>query len=59
MLGRFNEAVEEFRFFLNRLEVEDAAAHDQYSPTRLEWIASLQAGRNPFDEETLQNLLNK
>ncbi|MFQ5944156.1 MAG: tetratricopeptide repeat protein [Anaerolineales bacterium] len=59
LLGRFDEAVEEFRFFLDRLEVEDEAAYDRFSPSRLEWIATLQAGRNPFDEAALQALLNE
>ncbi len=59
LLGRFDEAVEEFRFFLDRLKEEDDAAHDRFAPSRQEWIASLKAGRNPFDEETLQNLLSK
>ncbi|MEE9217071.1 MAG: tetratricopeptide repeat protein [Anaerolineales bacterium] len=59
LLGRFEEAVEEFQFFLDRLKVDDRAAYDRFSPSRREWIASLQAERNPFDEITRQELLSK
>lgn len=59
LLGEFDEAVAEFEFFLNRLEAEDKAGYDRYSPSRLEWIAALQAGENPFDEATLQALIGE
>ena len=59
LLGRFDEAVEEFQYFLDRLELEDEAAYHRFSPSRLEWMAALQAGSNPFDETTLRELLNE
>ena len=56
LLGRHEEAASEFRNFLDLLDGRD---YDRFSPTRLDWIAALEAGQNPFNEATLQDLLNE
>jgi len=57
LTGDYDGAIEDFRFY-----VEWSQEHDEYEPDgrqREEWIAELEAGRNPFDEATLEELLNE
>jgi len=59
LLGRPQEAAVEFETFLARLEVNNPAAHAQYAPSRREWVAALKRGGDPFDEATLEQLLQE
>jgi hypothetical protein len=49
----------EFETFLASLEVNNPAAHAQYAPSRREWVAALKRGEDPFDEATLEQLLQE
>ena len=57
LLGRYEEAAQEFQNFLDFLEIEEPIAYQHFIPTRSEWIISLEDGQNPFDAETLQALI--
>lgn len=59
LLGRSAEAVVEFEAFLDRLQANDPSDYARYAPSRQGWIAALERGENPFDEETLQQLLRE
>lgn len=59
MLGRYEEAVGEFHLFLDTLQKEDTSAYERYSASRLEWIASLEEGLDPFDAATRRALLQE
>ncbi|HEX9894341.1 MAG TPA: hypothetical protein VGA78_10480, partial [Gemmatimonadales bacterium] len=59
LLGRPQEAAVEFETFLASLEVNNPAAHAQYAPSRREWVAALKRGEDPFDEATLEKLLQE
>jgi tetratricopeptide (TPR) repeat protein/DNA polymerase III delta prime subunit len=57
LTGNYDGAIDDFRFY-----VEWSKEHDEYEPYgrwREAWIAELEAGRNPFDEATLEELLNE
>jgi tetratricopeptide (TPR) repeat protein/transcriptional regulator with XRE-family HTH domain len=58
LLGRYEEAAQEFRNFLSTLVSHNPTAYQYFAPTRSAWIEALQDGRNPFDEETLETLLD-
>lgn len=55
-LGRFDEAAAEFRAFLSWLEGQPASEYERYGPQRNAWLEALDAGRNPFDSDTLEQL---
>lgn len=59
LLGRYQEAAEEFQTFLDRLQSQNSAAYDRFAPTRALWIEALEAGENPFDASVLQALLRE
>ena len=59
LLGRYDEAAQEFARFLEKLQAEDPAQWERYAPSRQGWIAALQEGRNPFAEAELQRLLQE
>lgn len=59
LLDRLPEAAAEFRIFLDRLETNDPLAYERYAPTRLDWLAALERGRNPFDQAALDQLLHE
>ncbi len=58
LLGRYEEAAEEFHSFLAKLATHNPTAYQHFAPTRSTWIEELQNGRNPFDKETLETLLD-
>ncbi len=58
LLGRYEEAAEEFHYFLAKLATQNPTAYQHFAPTRSAWIEALQDGRNPFDKETLETLLD-
>lgn len=55
-LGRFEEAIADFEAFLTWLQEQPAGMYEHYGPEREAWIKELEAGRNPFDQETLEDL---
>jgi hypothetical protein len=59
LLGRPQEAAAEFETFLARLEVNNPPAYAQYAPSRREWVEALERGDDPFDETTLEQLLQE
>jgi tetratricopeptide (TPR) repeat protein len=59
LLGRYEEAAEDFQFFLGELELENLDAYQRFVISREAWIEALEAGQNPFDEKTLQALLRE
>ena len=59
LLGRPQEAAAEFETFLASLEVNNPLAYAQYAPSRREWEEALKRGDNPFDEATLEQLLQE
>jgi tetratricopeptide (TPR) repeat protein len=59
LLGRYEEAAQEFERFLARLEAEDPALYARYAPSRQRWIAALKSGQSPFDQELLNSLLRE
>lgn len=54
LLGDYEGAIEDFQFFIEWAADEPDSEADV--ALRQEWIAALQAGQNPFDEETLEML---
>lgn len=59
LLDRYEEATAEFQLFLENLASEDIEAYNHYAPSRQVWIEVLEGGKNPFDEATLQALLQE
>ena len=59
LLGQSQEAVAEFESFLERLQATDPQGYARYAPSRQEWIEALERGENPFDEASLQQLLQE
>ena len=59
LLGRPQEAAVEFETFLERLEVNDPPGYARYARSRREWVEALKRGDNPFDEATLEQLLQE
>lgn len=59
LLDRPQEAAAEFRKFLDRLDADDPQGYERYAPSRLEWLAALDRGENPFDRATLDGLLQE
>lgn len=58
-LGRYDDAIADFQFFLDRLQQSDPVAYARFQPTRQAWIDALRQGRNPFDAATIQRLLSE
>ena len=57
VMGRYPEAAEDFRAFLAWTGKSTAqGCQDHYSPSRLAWIETLEAGQSPFDDESLRDL---
>jgi len=56
-LGRNEEAIADLTTYLEKLKAQPAAAYVRMRGPLIEgWIAELEAGRNPFNEETLEAL---
>ena len=57
LMGRHADAAAEFRAFLDWASASAGAECEAYySSSRLAWIEQLNAGENPFDAETLEDL---
>jgi WD40 repeat protein len=54
LMGDYGGAIEDFQFFVEWSKENDI--YEQYSLTLEAWITELKAGRNPFDEATLEEL---
>jgi hypothetical protein len=54
LTGDYAGALEDFRAFVEWSRANDA--YERYGAKREAWIADLEAGGNPFDEETLESL---
>jgi len=57
LMGDHAGAIEDFRFFIDWSKENDQ--YERYGRKREAWIAELEAGRNPFDEATLDALRNE
>jgi tetratricopeptide (TPR) repeat protein len=55
-LGRLEEAAEEFEIFLDWLKHQSEGSYRRYGLAREAWLQALEAGRNPIDPETLEEL---
>ncbi len=55
-LGRLEQAAEEFEIFLDWLRRRPEGSYQRYGLAREEWLQALDAGRNPIDPETLEQL---
>lgn len=49
-------AANEFSGFMRWLDTQPPSVREHFSRARGEWMASLRAGRNPFNAQTLQRL---
>jgi tetratricopeptide (TPR) repeat protein/transcriptional regulator with XRE-family HTH domain len=56
LLGRFQEAIEEFERFLELSKEGAPQDYARHAQTRESWIETLQHGENPFDASTLERL---
>ena len=54
MTGDCAGAIEDFKFFVE--QSEKAGGLEHLRSEREAWITELEAGRNPFDKETLEAL---
>jgi hypothetical protein len=54
LTGDYSGAIEDFQAFVEWSKEE--GVYEDYGKKRDAWIVELQAGRNPFDKETLQAL---
>ena len=57
LTGDYAGAIEDFQFFVEW--AQEYELDKEYRVQREAWIAELEAGRNPFDAETLEELKNK
>lgn len=57
LTGEYERAIADFKFFVGWCRGVDE--FETLCPKREAWISELEAGRNPFDEATLQELLNE
>ena len=57
LTGDYEGAIEDFMFFVEWSK--ENGLYEQYGAQREAWIAELSARRNPFDEATLEVLLNE
>ena len=57
VMGHEDEAIEDFRAFLAWVDTSvKETCRPYYRPSRESWIATLESGGNPFDDETLREL---
>lgn len=54
LTGDYRGAIEDFKFYVEWSKENDL--YEPYGLNREAWIAELEAGRNPFDEATLEEL---
>jgi len=54
LTGDYDGAAEDFQFFVDRSE--STGSYTNLIEQRQEWIEDLDAGQNPFDQETLDAL---
>lgn len=54
LTGDYQGAIEDFKFFVHWSKENDM--YEKYGRKREAWIAELEAGRNPFDKATLEEL---
>jgi tetratricopeptide (TPR) repeat protein/transcriptional regulator with XRE-family HTH domain len=59
MLGRTEEAIEDFQLFLEYLIENDADGFAQFAASRQGWIETLKGGHDPFNEGVLMDLLSE
>jgi tetratricopeptide (TPR) repeat protein len=59
LTGDYERAIVDFKFFVAWCKESENDRFRALCPKRENWIAELEAGRNPFDEVTLQDLLNE
>jgi tetratricopeptide (TPR) repeat protein/transcriptional regulator with XRE-family HTH domain len=59
LLGRYEEAADEFGRFLDTLALDDPEAYPHFAAKRLSWIEQLEAGEDPFTEAVLASLLEE
>jgi tetratricopeptide (TPR) repeat protein len=59
LLGRYEEAAQEFQYFLETLQSEDMEAYQRFVSSREAWIEMLEADQNPFDQAMLRALLEE
>jgi len=57
LTGDYAGAIEDFEFYVEWLKENDR--YEPNGPKREAWIAELEAGRNPFDAATLEELRNE
>ncbi|MCX6028692.1 MAG: tetratricopeptide repeat protein [Chloroflexi bacterium] len=55
-LGRYSDAIADLEAYLSALRQQDSRLYAQYAPKREAWIVALRAGRDPFDQDTLEGL---
>ena len=58
-LKQYEEAIQAFETGLDLMEDDDPERYLSLSSSRLAWIEALSAGKNPFDEDTLEALLRE
>lgn len=57
LIGDYEGAIEDFKFYVEWSK--ENGRYEQRGVKREAWIAELEAGRNPFDEATLQELMEE
>ena len=59
LTGEYERAIADFKFFVEWCKENENDRFQALCPKREAWISELEAGRNPFDEATLQELLKE
>jgi hypothetical protein len=57
MLGDVDEGISEIGAYLEYLKENDPDSYEVEAPIRFEWIRKLEEGTNPFDENTILQIL--
>ncbi|MFA9406951.1 MAG: helix-turn-helix domain-containing protein [Anaerolineales bacterium] len=57
MLGDVDEGISEIGAYLEYLKENDPDSYEVEAPIRFEWIRKLEEGTNPFDEDTILQIL--
>ena len=57
LIGDYERAITDFKYFVAWCKESEDDRFEALCPKREVWIAELEAGHNPFDEATLQELL--
>jgi tetratricopeptide (TPR) repeat protein len=57
MLGDVDEGISEIGAYLKYLRENDPDSYEVEAPIRLEWIRKLEEGTNPFDDDTILQIL--